>query len=139
MFGLIGDTFLDSQLFIKHNCIVICFQNFQCYLRKLTTNIKGIKHGHIRWLVLRGIGYKITKHPNGFELKLGFNHLIQISLIKSTSKFTLINNKLKIWGSCLEQVSLTAKNIKILKKINIYKGNGIIYRDQKIKLKIGKK
>ncbi len=48
----------------------------------------------------------------------------------SMSMFVFNNNKLKICGLCLNRISLIVKNIGMLAKVNVYKGSGIINRDQ---------
>ncbi len=139
MIGLIGDVLLNDRLFVKHNCIVICLRDSRCCLCKLTNDIKGVRHGHIKWLVLRGIGYKIAKQANDLELRLGFSHSVFFPLEDSTCVFVFNNNKLKICGPCLNRVSLIAGNIRMLAKVNVYKGSGIINRGKTFKLKVGKR
>ncbi|KON71378.1 MAG: 50S ribosomal protein L6 [Candidatus Hodgkinia cicadicola] len=139
IFGLIGNDVLNNHVFIKHNCIVICSHDLRFQLSKLINSFKGIKHGHIKWMIMRGIGYKISKCPNNLEIKLGFSHTILLSLKEPTINLVINYNKFKIWGSCLNKVTLVAKKFKMLRKANIYNGTGIFYRDQRLKLKVRKK
>ncbi|PIM96006.1 50S ribosomal protein L6 [Candidatus Hodgkinia cicadicola] len=139
MFGAIGNNNLNKHVFIKHNCIVVCSHNLKFQLSKLTNNIKGIKHSHIRWMIMRGIGYKISKRLDKLEIELGFSHTILFRLEEPTVNLMVNCNKLKIWGCSLNKVTLVAKKLKMLRKTNVYNGTGIVYRDQRFELKVGKR
>ncbi len=139
MFGSVGNDVLNEHVFIKHNCIVVCSHNLKFQLSKLTNKIKGVKHTHIRWMIMRGNGYRILKHSDNLEIELGFSHTILFYLKEPTVNLVVYCNKLKICGCSLNEVALVAKKFKMLRKTNVYNGTGIVYRDQRFELKIGKK
>ena len=89
-----------------------------------------------------GVGYKVFLHPqinNLLQFKLGYSHLIYYKLPEnmnvSISKSTIIY----VSGDCLNTVTQTASNIRSYKKPEPYKGKGILYFNEQIKLKPGKK
>ncbi len=42
MFGSFGSIILNNRVFIKHNCVVICYHDLVKHLPKFTNNFKGI-------------------------------------------------------------------------------------------------
>jgi len=93
-------------------------------------------------LKIVGVGYKVFSDNNVHNLlkfKLGYSHFVfyklPININVSVSKSTIIY----LSGNCLNNVSQTASNIRSYKKPEPYKGKGILYFNEKIKLKPGKK
>lgn len=94
-------------------------------------------------LKLFGVGYKasLIKQPddNILHLKLGYSHSVYFKLPKNLSIEITKKNFLFLSGNSLEEVSSTAAAIRKLKLPEPYKGKGILYVDEKIQLKVGKK
>lgn len=94
-------------------------------------------------LNLVGVGYRVFPYENfanQLYFKLGYSHLIYFkvpcSLKTHCQKFT----KLFIFGDCsVESLTQTAATIRSFKKPEPYKGKGILYDQEKIILKKGKK
>lgn len=91
-------------------------------------------------LNLVGVGYKVFLLDNKIlHFKLGFSH----SIYYKVSEYLKVNNqqsiKLLISGIDSSLVSQTASLIKEFKKPEPYKGKGILYSNESIKLKEGKK
>ncbi len=42
MFGSFGSIILNTRVFIKHNCIVICYHDLGLHLSKITNKTKDI-------------------------------------------------------------------------------------------------
>lgn len=94
-------------------------------------------------LVFIGVGYRafdVDTFPNKLLLfKLGFSHSIYYKIPTSIKIFCLKRTNLFIYGSSYQDVSQTAGKIQSYKIPEPYKGKGILYENQKIKLKEGKK
>ena len=91
-------------------------------------------------LNLIGVGYKVFTLPNQIlHFKLGFSHDIYYKLPENLTASSTQAVKLLISGtnSCL--VNQTSGLIKQFKKPEPYKGKGVLYSNEKIKLKEGKK
>ena len=94
-------------------------------------------------LNLVGVGYRAFPHehlPEQVYFKLGFSHLVYFNINPGLSlkinKFT----KLYVYGSgSLELLTSTVSNIRDCKLPEPYKGKGILYNQEKITLKKGKK
>jgi len=94
-------------------------------------------------LKIIGVGYKIIEssknHPQLISFKLGYSHQIHYKKPKSLSIFCLKLTKLFIFGNSFQKIKKEVSIIRSFKKPEPYKGKGIIYEHEKIKLKEGKK
>ena len=97
----------------------------------------------LKKLLFKGLGLKAALLDVGsnkiLELKLGFSHLIRIIIPQTKIGVKLIKNGLLVSGSDLVTVSNFLYKIKSLKLPNRYKGKGIWYKNEVIKLKEIKK
>ena len=95
-------------------------------------------------LKLVGVGYKVfcdqnNLNQNFLNLKLGYSHSIYYK-IPSNIKINIHQSvKLFLSSYCKFNLSQSASMIRSLKKPEPYKGKGILYSNEKIKLKEGKK
>jgi len=94
-------------------------------------------------LKLVGVGYRIFPVEN-FEkdllmCKLGYSHSVFLKIPKKIDIFCLKLTKLFLCGSSYQNVTLTAAQIRSNKFPEPYKGKGILYENEKIILKEGKK
>lgn len=94
-------------------------------------------------LKLIGVGYRVFPVEN-FEdrlllLRLGYSHPIYFKIPAKTNIFSLKLTKLFIYGSSYQQVTFVASKIRLNKIPEPYKGKGILYENEKIVLKEGKK
>lgn len=90
-----------------------------------------------------GVGYRAFQ-VNGFEnklllFKLGYSHPLYFRISKKLRIFCLKLTKLFISGQSYQTVNQTAALIRSYKKPEPYKGKGILYVNEKIELKEGKK
>lgn len=122
-------TLLDNN---KKNLFIIFVGFFQNWL-------KAIKKPIIKKLILKGLGLKANILNNILELKLGFSHSINISLQKYKLKISINKNVILIEGSNLLEIGTFLNKIRSLKRPNIYKGKGIWYKNEVLKLKPIKK
>ena len=72
-------------------------------------------------------------------LKLGFSHLVYFRISNKLSLFCKKRTQLFVSSSSYQDVTHTAAIIKNLKSPEPYKGKGILYENEKILLKAGKK
>lgn len=95
-------------------------------------------------LKLHGVGYRIILenslvNTNLLTFKLGYSHLIYFNLPKTLSVFYFNRTKFCIFGDIYQNINQTSAQIKSKKKPEPYKGKGILYENETIKLKEGKK
>lgn len=93
-------------------------------------------------LNLIGIGYRILIDKNfndNFTLKLGYSHLIYCKLSDNVKVYSNKYNRMTVFGNFNLNMTQTLAKIRSLKYPEPYKGKGILYSNEKIKLKIGKR
>jgi large subunit ribosomal protein L6 len=114
-------------------------ENF--YLTMVNNLILGVTKGYRQRLKLVGVGFKASIKDSIVFLKIGYSHEVvypipaDISIIVSKAKgaFLLIKGKEK------ERVKQVATEIRSLRMPDAYKGKGIHFNKQTLKLKKGKR
>nr|QDA21754.1 ribosomal protein L6 [Proschkinia sp. SZCZR1824] len=94
-------------------------------------------------LKLFGIGYRayLTDQFDQklLSLKLGHSHSIFFKSVTDTRIFCLKKTKLFVYGHSYNEITKIASKLRAYKKPEPYKGKGILYEYETIKLKEGKK
>lgn len=94
-------------------------------------------------LNLVGVGYRVFPHEklvSQIYLKLGYSHFIYFKIPNELESFCQKSTKLFLFGnSSFNILSSTAAQIRNCKLPEPYKGKGILYDQEKITLKKGKK
>ncbi|APV43570.1 large subunit ribosomal protein L6 [Dehalogenimonas formicexedens] len=104
----------------------------------LSNMVKGVSEGYEKGLEIVGVGFRAEKAGETLVLRVGYSHTVEVAPEKGIS-FTLESpTKLKVVGIDKEQVGQVAAEIRAVKKPDAYKGKGIRYAGEKIKLKPGK-
>lgn len=106
--------------------------------RSLINNmIIGVVKGWEKELQVVGAGYKVNLEGDKLVFKLGFSHPVIVSSPEGI-KFEVAENKVKIVGLDKELVGNTAAKIRKIRPPDVYKGKGIRYVNEVVKLKPGK-
>ena len=106
--------------------------------RSLLANaVKGVEEGFKIQLELVGVGYRVQKTGDGIELEVGFSHKVPFV---PTEGVTLDVEKgvITVKGYDKQAVGQVAANIRRVRKPEPYKGKGIRYVGEVVKLKPGK-
>jgi large subunit ribosomal protein L6 len=94
-------------------------------------------------LLLVGVGYKaspmILFDNQLLEFKLGYTHHIYFKISTNLNVYSYKTTTIFISGDSNQAVSQTAALIRSCKVPEVYKGKGILYDNEKITLKKGKK
>lgn len=101
--------------------------------------VTGVSQGYQKVLEIVGVGYKAQVAGNKLVLILGYSHPIEVQLpegIKASvdAKQTLIT----LTGIDKHQLGQLAENLRALRSPDSYKGKGIRYSGERLKLKAGK-
>jgi large subunit ribosomal protein L6 len=116
--------------------------------RALAANcIRGVTDGFSKELDIVGIGFKVDAKPKAVTLSLGYSHPIEFPLPKGISakvdkQTRTIQNyvaTLTISGADRQLVGQVAADIRALRKPDPYKGKGVRYSKETVRLKVGKK
>jgi large subunit ribosomal protein L6 len=107
--------------------------------RTLIANmIKGVVDGYEKVLELHGVGYRAKLDGKNLYLTVGFSHPVIIEPKPEIEFEVEGKNIIKVRGIDKQLVGQTTAEIRAVRKPDAYKGKGIRYQGEKIKLKPGK-
>jgi len=107
--------------------------------RSLLANmVDGVTRGFEKNLELAGVGYRAQKTGNKLTLQIGYSHPVEFDPPGGIDITVDGTNKIRISGVDRELVGETAAEIRRLRVPDSYKGKGIKYAGEKIRLKPGK-
>ncbi len=132
-----------TVLFVNNKMIIfnknLFIKNFNIILLKNLLNY-NLYHFYLNLKII-GLGFKFFEIKNSknkiFLIKVGFSHHIYIKFIK-INVFCLKNFEIFICGDYYETKKL-GSFIRLIKKPECYKGKGIRYFNEKVKIKLGKR
>ncbi len=105
--------------------------------RALVANmVTGVHEGFTRTLEL--VGYRLQAQGNGVNIQLGFSHPVIIEPMDGITFEVEGNNRLHIRGIDKQIVGEQAARIRRLRPPDAYKGKGVRYAGEQIRLKPGK-
>lgn len=100
--------------------------------------ITGVVKPWEKSLEIQGTGFRAEMKGAAIQFKLGFSHTVLFD-IPSDVQIVLKGNKITVSGIDKQRVGEVAAKIKAIRKPDKYKGKGIRYFGEIIKLKPGKK
>lgn len=107
--------------------------------RTLIANmVQGVVNGFEKKLEIVGTGYSAQVQSNKLIMKLGFSHPVEIEMPKSIEA-KVEKNIITIFGIDKQLVGQISAKIRSSKKPEPYKGKGIRYINEIVKIKPGKK
>jgi len=106
----------------------------------LANAISGVTAGFKRELDIVGVGYKAElKSPREIVLSLGFSHQVTFKVPEGIAiSYDQKANRLTIEGIDKQKVGQVAAEIRAVRPPDVYKGKGVKYSDEVLKLKAGK-
>ena len=108
--------------------------------RSLLANmVEGVSNGFVRELEIVGVGYRAEKAGDNLVIRVGYSHTVEVSpLPGGVSLATEGTNRIKVIGINKELVGEMAAKIRAIRPPDAYKGKGIRYAGEKVRLKPGK-
>ena len=109
-------------------------------VRSIIANmVTGTHTGYERMLEISGVGYRAQVQGQKITFTLGHSHPIEFSLPQGiTAEVDKKQVNLKLTGIDKQLIGQVAANIRSLRPPNVYKGKGVRYAGEMIKLKVGK-
>jgi large subunit ribosomal protein L6 len=109
-------------------------------MRALLMNmVTGVTKGFEKRLTLVGTGYRAQAQGAALNLSLGFSHPIVYKLPEGIKAETPSQTEIVIKGTDKQRVGQVAAEIRAFKPPEPYKGKGVRYQGEQIKLKEVKK
>ena len=109
-------------------------------LRALVANmVKGVTEGYEKKLALVGVGYRAQAAGDKINLSLGFSHPIVHQMPKGIKVETPQQTDIVVKGVDKQQVGQVAAEIRAYRPPEPYKGKGVRYVGEYVKIKETKK
>jgi len=109
-------------------------------LRALVANmVKGVTQGFEKKLTLVGVGYRAQAAGDKINLSLGFSHPVVHRMPKGVTVQTPVQTEILVKGIDKQQVGQVAAEIRAYRPPEPYKGKGVRYADERVKIKETKK
>ena len=109
-------------------------------LRALVNNmVVGVTKGFERKLSLVGVGYRAQAQGDKLNLSLGFSHPVVYPMPAGVTCETPTQTEILIKGIDKQSVGQVAAEVRAFRKPEPYKGKGVRYADEVVKLKETKK
>ena len=109
-------------------------------MRQLVNNmVVGVSKGFEKKLTLVGVGYKAAVQGNALNLSLGFSHPVLHAMPEGVTATTPTPTEIVIKGIDRQKVGQTAAEVRAYRSPEPYKGKGVRYADEVVKLKETKK
>lgn len=99
----------------------------------------GVSKGFKKVLQLVGVGYRANVQGKKLHLTLGFSHPVIYDIPDGITVTTPVPTEIIIQGSDIQRVGQVAAEIRRYRPPELYKGKGVRYADERIKLKETKK
>lgn len=112
----------------------------------LQNAVTGVTDGYTRQLDIVGVGYKAELQKGRVMFSLGYSHPIEfpipkgidIKIERANKPIQQYQTTLTITGIDRQQVGQIAADMRSLRRPDPYKGKGVRYADERLKLKPGK-
>ncbi len=107
--------------------------------RSLISNmVLGVTEGFKKTLVLKGVGYRALVDNNKLTLNVGYSHPVVMTPPDGVTVEAPEATKIVVSGCSKELVGDMAADIRAVRPPEPYKGKGIRYEGEQVKLKAGK-
>lgn len=107
--------------------------------RSLLANmVEGVSKGFEKTLDIVGVGYRAEKSGDKLVIRIGYSHPVEVTPLPGTVLSVEGNNRIKVSGINKEIVGEMAAEIRAIRRPDAYKGKGIRYTGETVRLKPGK-
>ena len=107
--------------------------------RSLLANmVEGVSKGFKKELEIVGVGYRAQKVEDKVVLQVGYSHPVEVLPAPGVSVEVVGANRIVVQGIDKELVGDVAAKIRVIRPPDSYKGKGIRYAGERIRLKPGK-
>lgn len=107
--------------------------------RSLLANaVQGVASGFEKNLEIVGVGYRAEKTGDKLVIRAGYSHVVEVSPLPGVSLAVDGTTRIKVTGINKEVVGEMAARIRAVRPPDAYKGKGIRYAGEIVRLKPGK-
>ncbi|MEK7633307.1 MAG: 50S ribosomal protein L6 [Patescibacteria group bacterium] len=109
------------------------------YRQLISNAVSGVEKNWEKKLEVVGTGFTVKLQGEDLVFKIGYSHPVIFKKQPGIKYQVEGNNKVTVVGHDKQLVGQVAYQIKIIKKPDVYKGKGIRYLGEKLRIKPGKK
>ena len=100
--------------------------------------IVGVSEGFKKTLEINGVGYRAAKEGNELVMNLGYSHPVKVAEIEGITIDVPSQNQIVISGPDKQKVGQFAADTRMKRPPEPYKGKGIRYQGEVVRIKEGK-
>jgi len=104
----------------------------------LANMVEGVTNGYKKSLEIQGVGYKAEQKGKNLVLSVGFANQVSLPIPPGLTVTLEGPMKIHVTGPDKQQVGHFAAEVRKVRKPEPYKGKGIRYEGEQVKLKAGK-
>ncbi len=132
-------TLEDNNLVVSRPSDGRVHRSLHGLTRSLLANmVEGVASGFEKGLEIVGVGYRAEKTGDKLVIRIGFSHLVEVPPLPDVSLGVEGGNRIKVTGIDKEAVGEMAARIRAIRPPDAYKGKGIRYVGESVRLKAGK-
>ncbi|MFZ5942544.1 MAG: 50S ribosomal protein L6 [Bacillota bacterium] len=129
----------DKQILVNRPSDSNKHRSLHGLTRTLVNNmVEGVTKGYQKNLELVGVGYRAQLQGKKLVLQVGYSHPVEFEPGNTIVIEVPAPNRISVKGIDKEEVGTLAANIRAVREPEPYKGKGIRYEGERIKLKAGK-
>ena len=104
----------------------------------LANMVEGVTNGYRKGLEIQGVGYKAEMRGKNLVLSVGYANQITVPIPQNVTVALEGTNKIAVTGADKQAVGQFAAQVRSVRKPEPYKGKGIRYEGEVVKIKPGK-
>ena len=104
----------------------------------LANMVEGVTNGYKKTLEIQGVGFKAEQKGKNLVLSVGYANQITVPIPGNVTVKLEGTNKIEVTGADKQAVGQFAAQVRGVRKPEPYKGKGIRYEGEQVKIKPGK-
>lgn len=129
----------DGKLFVTRPSDNRVHRSLHGLTRSLLANmVEGVSQGFERVLEINGVGYRVQKTGDKLSFQVGYSHPVDFPLPPGIYATVEGANRVHVNGIDKEAVGEVAAKMRAIRPADHYKGKGIKYAEERLRLKPGK-
>lgn len=101
--------------------------------------VQGVSEGFSKKLTVHGVGYRAAIKGNLLDISAGFSHPVEMPIPEGLKVEVTDNTNISITGFDKQKLGQFAADVRAVRPPEPYKGKGIRYADERVRMKEGKK
>jgi len=129
----------DKKLLVERPSDDRVHRSMHGLTRTLLANmVRGVSTGFERVLEVSGVGYRVQKAGDGLQFQVGFSSAVDFHLPTGIEAAVEGTNRIRLTGFDKELLGQVAASVRAIRPCDHYKGKGIKYIEEKVRIKPGK-